>query len=66
MQNHFLSEDPYLKLLNLGVLLGLITFFFHGIVNSFIDQSKMAFLYYTGLATIVVVNQKVKQQIASR
>jgi len=62
MQNHYQLSDPLLKALNLGVLLGLITFFFHGLVNSFIDQSKMAFLYYTALGTIVMINQKLKHK----
>lgn len=62
MQNHYELSDPLLKAINLGVLLGLITFFFHGLVNSFIDQSKMAFLYYTALGTIVLINQKLKNK----
>ncbi len=57
MQNHYNIEDPILKTINLGVLLGLVTYFFHGIFNSFMDQSKMAFLYYTGLGTIVWIYQ---------
>ena len=60
MNNHYTASDPVLKALNLGALLGLITFYFHGLFNSFIDQSKMAFLVFTALATIVWVNQKVK------
>lgn len=56
MKNHYTVEDPILKIINLGVLLGLVTYFFHGIFNSFMDQSKMAFLYYTGLGTIVWIN----------
>ena len=57
MKNHELLKDPLLRLLNLGVLLGLITYFFHGIFNSFMDQSKMAFLYFTGLGTLVWLSQ---------
>lgn len=57
MKNHQLLEDPLLRLLNLGILLGLITYFFHGIFNSFMDQSKMAFLYFTGLGTLVWLSQ---------
>jgi len=60
MNNHYTVSDPVLKALNLGALLGLITFYFHGLFNSFIDQSKMAFLVFTALATIVWINQRVK------
>ena len=61
MVNHYSLKDPLLKAINLGVLLGLITFYFHGVFNSFIDQSKMAFLYFTGLGTIVWINQYLRQ-----
>ncbi|XOV66528.1 MAG: O-antigen ligase family protein [Fluviicola sp.] len=61
MKNHQLLQDPLLRLLNLGILLGLITYFFHGIFNSFMDQSKMAFLYFTGLGTLVWLSQKTEQ-----
>ncbi len=57
MKNHRELEDPLLRVLNLGILLGLVTYFFHGIFNSFMDQSKMAFLYFTGLGTLVWLSQ---------
>lgn len=57
MQNHYRLIDPVLKQINLGILLGLITFYFHGVFNSFLDQSKMAFLYFSALSTIVWINQ---------
>jgi oligosaccharide repeat unit polymerase len=57
MKNHLELEDPLLRLINLGILLGLITYFFHGVFNSFMDQSKMAFLYFTGLGTLVWMRQ---------
>lgn len=62
MKNHQQLEDPVLRLLNLGILLGLITYFFHGIFNSFMDQSKMAFLYFTGLGTLVWLSQFVGEK----
>jgi multisubunit Na+/H+ antiporter MnhB subunit len=57
MKNHYTVIDPLLKKLNLAALLGLITYFFHGIFNAFLDQSKMAFLVFTALALIVWINQ---------
>lgn len=56
MQNHYHVTDPFLKLLNLGVLLGLITYYFHAVFNSFLDQNKMAFLVYASLGVIVWIN----------
>lgn len=64
MQNHQFVKDPLLHALNLGVLLGLVSFYFHGLFNSFIDQSKMSFLYFTALGTIVYINQKLKAEKA--
>ena len=58
MQNHYETQELYLRYLNLGALLGIITFFFHGLFNSFIDQSKMAFLVYSAIAIIVWVRIK--------
>ncbi len=57
IKNHEQLEDPLLRLLNLGILLGLVTYFFHGIFNSFMDQSKMAFLYFSALGTLVWISQ---------
>ncbi len=61
MKNHQVLEDPLLRILNLGILLGLTTYFFHGIFNSFMDQSKMAFLYFTGLGTLVWLSKNVQK-----
>lgn len=64
MQNHYNVQDEYLKMINLTMLLGLVTFFFHGVFNSFIDQSKMAFLYFGALGVIVQINiqHRIKQK----
>ena len=56
MQNHYRVTDPFLRRLNLGVLLGLITYYFHAVFNSFLDQNKMAFLVYASLGVIVWIN----------
>ncbi len=63
MHNHYNQTDPVMKAINLGALLGLITFFFHGLFNSFIDQSKMSFLVFSALATIVWINRNSKNNI---
>lgn len=60
MKNHEELNDPLLRIINLGILLGLITYFFHGLFNAFMDQSKMAFLYFTALGTLVWLNLKLK------
>ena len=60
MQNHYQLPPGTLKMANLGVLLGLTTFFFHGIFNMFSDQIKMAFLIYSSFGVIVWINLYVK------
>lgn len=62
MENHYNLQDKLLKKLNLAALLGLITFYFHGIFNAFLDQSKMAFLVFTALAIIVWIHQNRKHE----
>lgn len=53
---YYQQIDLQLKYLVLAALLGLITFFFHGLVNSFLDQDKMAALVYPALALLVAVD----------
>jgi len=62
MKNHYCVEDDRLRTINLVALLGLVTFYFHGIFNSFIDQSKMAFLVFTALATLVWIQSRATQK----
>lgn len=64
MSNHEKLKDPLLRIINLGILLGLITYFFHGVFNAFMDQSKMAFLYFAALGTLVWLNQNLKNDKA--
>lgn len=60
MKNHYTVEDDRLKTINLIALLGLVTFYFHGFFNSFIDQSKMAFLVFTALAILAWIQLHIK------
>lgn len=61
MQNHYQLPSGVLKMVNLGVLLGMTTFFFHGIFNMFSDQIKMAFLIYSSFGVIVWINLHLKK-----
>lgn len=62
MKNHYTVEDERLRIINLIALLGLVTFYFHGFFNSFIDQSKMSFLVFTALAILVWVQLRINQE----
>ena len=54
IQNYHRIIDKKEKVMLLAILLGLITFFVHGLVNAFIDQDKMAFLVYASMAAIAL------------
>lgn len=57
---HF-KNDENSKIVIFGALCGLITFFIHGLFNSFIDSEKMAILVYGSLALLVVYDIKRKK-----
>jgi O-antigen ligase len=50
------SKNVIVKNMVLAALLGFTTFFFHGMVNSFIDQVKVASLVFGSMAMIVVAD----------
>ena len=51
------------KTLILGILLGIVTFYTHGLFNSFIDSSKIAILVYGGLGILVSLDTHLKKKI---
>lgn len=53
---YYERKPGLLKNTVLVVLLGLTTFFFHGVFNSFIDQDKMALLVFPALAVLVAID----------
>jgi len=53
---YYKSTSPLLKYMALAALLGFMTFFFHGIVNSFIDQAKIASLVFGSMAMFVAID----------
>ncbi len=50
------AKDKIIKNIVLAALLGFMTFFFHGLVNSFLDQVKMASLVFGSMAIMAVVD----------
>lgn len=50
------TKDQKVRLLATGLLMGLVTFYIHGLFNMFIDQDKMAGLVYTALAGLVAID----------
>lgn len=50
------AKNPIVKNMVLAAFLGFTTFFFHGMVNSFIDQVKVSSLVFGSLAIIVAAD----------
>ena len=46
-------KDPNIRLLTLGILLGLITYFVHGILNNFLDTDKLSIPFWAFIAMLV-------------
>jgi len=47
------STDKRVRWLSLAILMGLVSYIFHGLFNSFIDTDKASILFYGSLAAIV-------------
>ncbi len=47
------ARDPNIRLLTLGILLGLITYFIHGTLNNFLDTDKLSVPYWAFIAMLV-------------
>jgi putative inorganic carbon (HCO3(-)) transporter len=50
------TKNQNVRLITLGVLLGLITYFTHGIINDFLDTDKLAVPYWAFIAMIVAMD----------
>lgn len=59
-----LRGEGYLREVNNVLLVSLVTFFFHGIFNSFIDQDKMALLLYPAMAAIAAISGHISTEKA--
>ena len=47
------TKDRQLRILMLGVLLGLITYFVHGTLNNFLDTDKLSVPFWAFMAMLV-------------
>ncbi|MEZ4908645.1 MAG: O-antigen ligase family protein [Saprospiraceae bacterium] len=50
---YYKSTDNYIRFLALGIGLGFITYFFHGLLNNFLTTDKIAIPFF-GFATILI------------
>jgi O-antigen ligase len=50
------AQNANVRLLTLGILLGLITYFVHGTMNNFLDTDKLSVPYWAFIAMIVALD----------
>jgi len=53
---YFKSKSKHIKTISLGVLLGLITYFIHGVLNNFLDTDKASALVWGYMAILVAID----------
>ncbi len=51
-----LDHEPYLKGIVLTIVLGLVTYFLHGILNNFLDTDKASVPIWASLSTLVAIS----------
>ena len=56
IQTYIRSKDPDVRSLVLAALLGLITYYFHGLMNNFLDTDKASVPFWTFTAMIVTLD----------
>jgi O-antigen ligase len=57
------EKHPALKLMLYGTVLGLITFYVHGMFNAFLDTDKMAVLIFGSIAIIISADIRQRQAV---
>ena len=61
---YYETQDPNVRLLILGLFLGMLTYFVHGFLNNFLDTDKLSLPYWSFLAALIsldVYHRKNKQ-----
>jgi len=53
---HIRAKDKVLKTLSLFAVIALISYYFHGIMNNFLDTDKLSLPFWAAIAVIVVVD----------
>ena len=54
-QNYKYVKDKKIRNLNLAMILGLITYFVHGLLNNFLDTDKASALFWGFIAMLVAI-----------
>lgn len=53
---HLRAKSRFIRIFSLGILIGLITYYIHGILNNFLDTDKISALFWGFTAMIVAMD----------
>jgi len=59
-------RDPEQRALAMGIFLGLMTYFVHGVLNNYLDTDKASALYWGYFALLVVWNISPSKPLAQK
>lgn len=63
MKTYYQTKNPEIKMLSLAILLGLLTYFFHGLMNNFLDQDKAAVIFWAMMGMTVALAHQQRNEI---
>ncbi|MBD3749084.1 MAG: O-antigen ligase family protein [Sphingobacteriales bacterium] len=63
MKTYYQTKNQEIKMLSLAILLGLMTYFFHGLMNNFIDQDKAAVIFWLMMGMTVALSIRQKKEL---
>jgi putative inorganic carbon (HCO3(-)) transporter len=61
MKNVQRSEDKAIRLATAAMLIGLVSYLVHGFFNNFLDTDKAAFLFWSSISLITVMDIRIKK-----
>jgi putative inorganic carbon (HCO3(-)) transporter len=63
MQTYYQTKNRAIKMLSLAILLSLSSYFFHGLMNNFLDQDKAAVIFWAMMGMCVSLSMLEKTKI---
>lgn len=60
---YYTAQDPKVKYTSLGILLGMLTYFVHGIMNNYSETDKIAILFWGFFAMITAIDLYHQNQV---
>jgi putative inorganic carbon (HCO3(-)) transporter len=64
METYYRTRNRETKMLALAILLSLLTYFFHGLMNNFLDQDKAAAIFWGMMGMAVALSIRDKKEMS--